>query len=151
MVTYLGSLVQLCCGEGGTLQTNIVACVGSARSVWTTLGLPQFKAVCASWVYTAQAPGYSAGHCPKQTLRFVDFPGLSCSGSGSQVFCKGTHNQLGMCSVPFPGPSSSDNQVFGKRTVPCRPCVLITSPVRQLGFPGCTARAQVCRVSPLGS
>ena len=52
MVTYLGSLVQLCCcREGGTLQT------GSARSVWTTLGLPQLTVACAFRVYTAQAPG----------------------------------------------------------------------------------------------
>ena len=29
-------------------------------------------------------------HCPKQVLRFMHFPGLSCSGSGSQVLCKGT-------------------------------------------------------------
>ena len=28
MVTYLGLLVQLCCGEGGTLQTNIPVVYG---------------------------------------------------------------------------------------------------------------------------
>ena len=33
MVTFLGSLVQSCCEEGGTLQTNITGCVGSALSV----------------------------------------------------------------------------------------------------------------------
>ena len=42
-----------------------LACVGSAHSVWATLGLPQLTAVCAFWVYTARAPGCSAGHCPK--------------------------------------------------------------------------------------
>ena len=76
-------------------------CVGSARSVWTTPGLPQLKAVCASLVYTAQAPACSAGHCPKQALVFVDFPGLSCSGSGSRVPPKGT--QLAgrvFCALP---------------------------------------------------
>ena len=38
MVTYLGSLVQLCPGEGGTLQTNMAGMcrAGSAHSVWTT-------------------------------------------------------------------------------------------------------------------
>ena len=63
VVTYLGSLVQLCCGERGTLQKKKkkVACVGIACSVWTTLGLPQLTAVCTFWVYTAQAAGYSAG------------------------------------------------------------------------------------------
>ena len=36
MDTFLGSLVQSCCGEGGTLQTTL-AC---ARSDSATLGLP---------------------------------------------------------------------------------------------------------------
>ena len=44
MATYLGLLVQLCCGEGGTLQKISLACVGSACSVWATLGLPPFTA-----------------------------------------------------------------------------------------------------------
>ena len=30
------------------------------------------------------------GNCPKQALGFVHFPGLSCSGSGSQALHKGT-------------------------------------------------------------
>ena len=45
---------------------------------------------CAFQVYTAQAPGCSAGHSRKQTLCFMHFPGLSCSGSDSQVLCKGS-------------------------------------------------------------
>ena len=51
-----------------------LACVGSARSVWTTLGLPQLTVTCAFWVYTAQAPGCAAGHCPKRALRFHSLP-----------------------------------------------------------------------------
>ena len=40
--------------------------VGSARSVWTALGLPQLMAVaCAFPVDTAQAPGCSAGKLSK--------------------------------------------------------------------------------------
>ena len=58
VVTYLGSLVQFCCGEGGTLQTHITGvCKECLQCIWTTLGLPQFMAVCTSPVYTAQAPG----------------------------------------------------------------------------------------------
>ena len=55
--------------------------------------------------------------------------------------------------VPFPGPSSSGKQVLGKCTVPGRPCILITSPVLALWFPGYAARepSQVCHVSPLAS
>ena len=60
---------------------------------------------------------------------------------------------MGMHFVPFPGLSSSGNQVLGECTVPGGLCILITSPVPAVQFPGCTARApsQVCFVSPLGS
>ena len=48
--------------------------MGSARSVWTTLGLPQLKAACASWVSTAQAPGCSAGELSKVSPVFHPLP-----------------------------------------------------------------------------
>ena len=55
--------------------------------------------------------------------------------------------------VPFPGPSSSGDQVLGKCTVPGGPCILIASPVLAACSHGCAGRAppQVCHVSPLGS
>ena len=55
--------------------------------------------------------------------------------------------------VPFPGPSSSGDQVLGEHTVPGGLCVLITFPAPAAGFSGCGVRApsQVCCVSPLGS
>ena len=91
----------MCCGEGGTLQTNIVVYVESACSVWTTLGFLQLTVTCAFQVYTAQAPGCSAGYCPKWALHFVHFPGLSHSGSGSQVLCKGTDSDgCAFCAFP---------------------------------------------------
>ena len=49
MVTYLGSLVQLCCEEGGTLQQISLVSVGSARSVSAILGLPPLTACVISW------------------------------------------------------------------------------------------------------
>ena len=60
---------------------------------------------------------------------------------------------LGVCFLPFPGQSSSGNQVLGECTVPGGPCILITSLVPITRFPGCVARAlsQVCRRSPLES
>ena len=88
-------------GREGHCKQISLACVGSAHSVWTTLGVPQLKVVCASRVYTAQAPGCSAGHCPKRALRSVDFPGLSLSGSGSRVLRKGTHSVgHAFCALP---------------------------------------------------
>ena len=97
---YLGSLVQWCCGWGGTLQTISLACVGSACPVWTTLGLPQLKVACASWVYTGQAPGALQWHSPKRALPFVDFLGLS--HSGPRLFRKGT-DSVGhaFCALPW--------------------------------------------------
>ena len=150
MISYLGSLVQLCCGEGGTLQTNITVCVGSAYSVCTTLGLPQSKETRASQIYTAQAPGCSARAlsqvgpvlCTLPRSKLVQVLGYSARAQA----------RLGVCFVPFPGPSSSIDQVLGKRTVPGGPCVLITSPVPAARFPRDTASvpSQVCCVSPLG-
>ena len=97
---YLGSLAQLCCGEGGTLQTSL-ACVRSARSVWSTLCLPQLTVACASRVYTAQAPGCFAGALSKAGLHSVHFPGLSCSGSVSHVLHKGTDSAgCVFCALP---------------------------------------------------
>ena len=116
-------------------QLSLV-CVGSACSVWTTLGLPKLTA-CAFWFYTAQAAGCSAGHCPKRDLGFMHFSGLIHSGSGSQALHR-AQTLLGMRFVPFPGLSSSGDQVLGQHTVPGEPCVLITSPVLAAWFPGGT-------------
>ena len=151
MVTYLSSLVQLCCGKGGTLQTNIMACVESALSVWTTPGLSQLVAHVLSWSTLLRLQIPLQGNCPRWALGFVHFPGLSCSGSGSQVPTK-AQTWMGMHFVPFPGPSSSGDQVLGECIVPDGLCVLIISPVPAAQFPGCTIRApsQVCCVSPLG-
>ena len=38
MVTYLGSLVQSCCGEGGTLQTNITGVCGECSQCFSCTG-----------------------------------------------------------------------------------------------------------------
>ena len=63
VVTFLGLLVQSCCGEGGTLQTNITGMCESVCSVSAILGLPPLTGMCAFPVYTVQALGYSAGNC----------------------------------------------------------------------------------------
>ena len=90
MVTYLGSLVQSCCGEGGTLQTNITGVCGECSQCLGHTGFAPAHSMCAFQIYTAQAPGCSAGELSKVGPGCVYFPGLSCSGSGSQVLHKGT-------------------------------------------------------------
>ena len=65
MVTYLGSLVQLCCGEGGTLQTNISGMCRECSQCLGHTGFAPAHGVYAFPVYTAQAPGCSAGELSK--------------------------------------------------------------------------------------
>ena len=65
VVTYLGSLVQLCCGEGGTLQTDITGVWGEFSQCLGHTGFAPAHIVCAFPVYTAQAPGWSAGELSK--------------------------------------------------------------------------------------
>ena len=126
-----------------------LAYVESTHSVWARLGLSQLTGACAFWLYTAQALGCSAGHCPKEAPCFMYFPGLSHSGSGFRYSAR-AQTRWGMCFVP--GPSCSGDQVLGKRTVPRGPRVL-SLPHRGCLIFGCAVRApsQVCRVSPLGS
>lgn len=70
-----------------------------------------------------------------------------------QVLRKAT-DQVGVADfVPFPGTSSSSNQVLGEHTVPVDPSHLITSPVPAALFPECAMRhhLSVLVCSPLGS
>ena len=150
MVSYLGSLVQLCCGEGGTLQTNITGVCGECLQCMDHTGFAPTHGVCAFAVYTAQAPGCSAGELSKVG------PGLSALPWSKPLRFRflGTpqrHTRLGLRFVPFPGPSSSGDQVLGRCTVPRCVVRLITSPVPAAWFPGCTAGVPslVCCVSPL--
>ena len=75
--------------------------MGSARSVRITLGLPQLTALVLSWSTLLRLQVALQGNCPKRALGFTHFPGLSCSGSGSQVFHKAT-DSVGhaFCALP---------------------------------------------------
>ena len=152
MVTYLGSLVQLCCGEGGTLQTNITGVCGECLHCLDHTGFAPIHSACAFPVYTAQAPGCSAGELskvgpglralPRSKLlrfRFSGTPqrhilGWACVLCPSQVQAA----QVTRCLVS---------------TLPRRAVRLITSPVPATWFPGSIvgAPSHVCHVSPLGS
>ena len=145
MITYLGSSAQLCCGEGGALQTNITGVCGECWQCLSHTGFAPTHSVCAFPVYTAQVPGCSAGELSKAGPVFCALPRFRFSGTPQR------QTRLGVRFVPSPGPNSSGDQVLGNCTVPGG--VLITSPVLAARFPGCTARApfQVCRLSPLGS
>ena len=107
---FLGSLVQSCCGEGGTLQTNNT---GVCSHCLSHTGFSPGHSVCSSPVYTAQALGCSAGNCPRLALGCMHLPGLSHSGSGTQVVLRGA-DSVGPAFVPFPGPSSSGGEVMAR-------------------------------------
>ena len=61
-------------GIGEHCKHKSLACVGSACSVWTTLGLPQLTAACAFHIYTAQTPGCSVGVLSKVGPAFCALP-----------------------------------------------------------------------------
>ena len=90
MVTYLASLVQLCCGEGGTLQTNITGMCAESSQCLGHSGFAPSHGVCAFPVYTAQAPGCCAEELCKVGLGLCALPRSSRFHSGFQVLHKGT-------------------------------------------------------------
>ena len=64
--------------------------VGSARSAWATLGLPQLMVCVLSWSTLLRLQVALQRKCLKRALGCMHFPGLSHSGSGSCVLHKGT-------------------------------------------------------------
>ena len=152
MVTYLGSLVQSCCGEGGTLQTNISVVCGECSQCLGHTGFAPAHGVCAFPVYAAQAPGCSAGKLSKVG------PGLHILPRSKPLMfrflCILQRHQLGWACILCP------SQVRAAHATRClasthSPGVvhLIASPVLASWFPECAvgAPSQVCCVSLLGS
>ena len=153
MATYLGSFVLLCLGREEYCKQISLLCVWSAHSVWTTVGLPLLTEACAFWVYSAQAPGCSAGVLSKVDPKFCALPRSKAAQVQFLKYSAKAQTQLGVCLVSFPGLSSSGDQVLHKCTVPGGLGFLITSLVVATPFPGCTVRApsQLCHMSPLRS
>ena len=119
---FLGSLVQSRCGEGGKLQTNNTG-------------------VCAQCLsHTGPAPAHGAHHSAlgcstgnrlRLALGCMCLPGLSHSGSGTQVVLR-VQTQLGLHFASFPGPSSSG--VWRAQSLR-----LIAFPISAAQFSGCIA------------
>ena len=86
MDTFLGSLVQSHCGEGGTLQTNNT---GMCSQCLSHTGPAPTHGACALPAHTAQALGCSAKNHPRPALGCVHLPALSRSGSGTWVVLRG--------------------------------------------------------------
>ena len=137
--------------EGHCKQMSLV-CMGSARSVSATLGLPLLMA-CAFPVHTAQATVCSAGELSKVG------PGVHALLRSKLLRFRflGTpqRRRLGWACVLHP------SQVRAARVTRCLTCVaapslrlrLLPSPTPASQFFGCTVGtpSQVCCVSLLGS
>ena len=80
-----------------------LTCVWSARSVWTTLGLPLITACVLSRSTLLRLQVALQGCSAEQALHFVHSSGLSCSGSCSWVLHKGT-DLVGHVSCALPRP-----------------------------------------------
>ena len=152
MVTYLGSLVQSCCGEGGALQTNLTGVCGERSRCLGHTGFAPTHSMCAFPVYTAQAPGCSAGE-----LSNVG-PGLHALPRSKPLRFRfsGTpqRRRLGWARVLCPSQVRAAQRPGAWRAHSFSLAVrLITSPVPAPWFPGCAAGVQFQegRVSPLGS
>ena len=91
--------------------------MGSAYSVWVTLGLPPLTACALSRSILLRLQVALQRNRLRWALACVHFLGLSHSGSGSWYSTK-AQTQLGLHFVPFPGLSSSSDQVFGERMLP---------------------------------
>ena len=141
MVTYLGSLVQSCCREGGTLQTNITGVCGECSQCLSHTGFAPAHGVCAFPVYTAQAPGCSVGELSKAgpglhalprsmplRFRFLGIPQRRRL-SWARVLCLPRSKQLRRpgvcrrtvfrCSVTSPLPVPDSVSAHAPSDVPC--------------------------------
>ena len=130
----MDSLVQSCCGEGETQQTNITGICGECSQCMGHTGFAPAQGMCVFPIYTAQAPDCSAGALSKVGPGFRALPRselLRFRFSGTPQW----HKLSWMC-ILCPVLSSSGDQVLGECTVPGGRCVLITSSVPALGFLG---------------
>ena len=149
VVTFLGSLVQLCFGEGGTLQTNITGVCGECLQCFSCTGFAH--SMCAFMVYSFQALGCCARNCLRQALGCIHFPGLSHSGSGSQVLHKGT-DSVGPALCPSQVRTAQATRCLASALSPGVWCVLSPPRSQLLGFLGAQLDSYLrCAVFPLGS
>ena len=122
-----GHLFRLTCSVvlwwGGTLQTNIPGVCGECLQCLHHTGFASAHGVCAFLVYTAQAPGCSVAELSKAG------PGLHALSRSKLLRFRFSctpqrQTQLGLRFLPFPGLSSSGNQVLGEHTLPGRRGIL---------------------------
>ena len=110
-----------------------LACVGSARSVLATLGLPPFTACVFSQSTLLRLQVALQGNCLKWALGCLYFPGLTCSGSGSQVLHKGA-DSVGSAFFALSRSEQLRRPGAWRGHTPQVPCVLSPPQSQLLGF-----------------
>ena len=90
--------------------------------MWATLGLPTLTVCVLSRSTLLRLQVALQRNCLKKALGCMHFPDLATQ---VQVLGYSTkaQSQLGLCFVPFPGQSSSGDQVLGEHTLPPRQCI----------------------------
>ena len=139
MVIYLGLFVQLHCGEGRTLQTNITGIILQTNitcSVWATLGLPVFRACVLSQSTLLRLQVALQGNCLWWALGYVHFPGLSHSGSGSRVLPQRHRLSWACVLCPSQVPAAQPTRCLASTLFPAGLCILSTPWSQLLGFLG---------------
>ena len=153
MLTYLGSLVELCFGERGTLQTNITGMGVECSQCMDHTGFAPSHSVCAFPIYTAQVPGCSSGELSKAGPGFHALPRsklLKFRFSGTPQ----RHRLSWACILcPSQVQAAQATRCLASTLSPGGAVHLFTSLVPATRFPGCSAGvpSQVCCVSSLGS
>ena len=126
--------------EGHWKQT-LLAYVWSAHSGWITLGLPQIKVACTSWVHIAQAPGCSARALSQVVPVFHALPRSKLLRFLGAL--QGHRHRWAVHFVPFPGLSSAGNWVLGECTILVMPCISSGELISGCDTPG---RCQLPRI-----
>ena len=101
VVTYLGSLVQSCCGEGGILQANITGMCGERAQCLGRPGFGPAHGMCAFPTTLLRLQVALLGNGLRRALGCVHSLDLHRSSSGSRVLHRGT-DSVGpqVCALP---------------------------------------------------
>ena len=149
----MGSFVQSCCGEGGTLQTNVPGVCGECSQCLGHTGFAPYHSMCAFMVYTSQALGHSARELSEAGPELCALPRSKLL----RFRFLGTPQRCRLCWACILCPA----QVGAAQVTRCLVSTvtlswrvhLITSPIPAARFSGCRtgATSQVYHVSLLGS
>ena len=132
-------------GRGEHCKHASLACVGSARSVWATPGLPSMLSRSTPLRLRAALLGSSL----RQALGCVHFPGLSCSGSWVLHKCSDLVGPT-FCALPSQVRAAQAARCLASSPFTVGPYILSPPWSQPLGFLGAQRQRHLrCAVWPL--